>query len=253
MLQKIDLKEKVFKTNRYEIFCRISESKKKKSLILVHGLGLSGFYFIPIAKILALKYNVYLPDMPGFGNSPKPNRIFSLKDHSHVLEELMDTLKIKRAIFLGNSFGCQIIAQLAVSSSKKVQSIIFVGPTVNPDDRNVFEQLKALLYDAVLESNWQRRASIKDYYKAGIIQLIKTIFISINDKIEEKLPKIKVSVLVIRGTEDPFVPESWGREVAALLENSNYVEIEGKGHTLNSNSPVRLAKEIEHFLLKHDQ
>lgn len=35
-------------------------------LVLVHGLGVSGSYFVPAAQQLATEFDVYVPDLPGF-------------------------------------------------------------------------------------------------------------------------------------------------------------------------------------------
>lgn len=40
-------------------------------VVLVHGLGLSHRYMIPLAEHLAQRYQVWLPDLPGFGDSGK--------------------------------------------------------------------------------------------------------------------------------------------------------------------------------------
>jgi pimeloyl-ACP methyl ester carboxylesterase len=38
-------------------------------VVPVHGLGLSGRYMLPTAERLAPYFPVYLPDLPGFGDS----------------------------------------------------------------------------------------------------------------------------------------------------------------------------------------
>jgi pimeloyl-ACP methyl ester carboxylesterase len=39
------------------------------AVVLVHGLGLSGRYMLPVAEPLAPRYPVYMPDLPGFSAS----------------------------------------------------------------------------------------------------------------------------------------------------------------------------------------
>jgi pimeloyl-ACP methyl ester carboxylesterase len=41
-------------------------------LVLVHGLGVSGSYFVPAAERLATDFDVYVPDLPGHGLSHTP-------------------------------------------------------------------------------------------------------------------------------------------------------------------------------------
>ena len=79
-------------------------------VVLVHGSGLSGRYMIPTAERLAADYPVYVPDLPGFGDSDKPSRVFDVSELTDWLAEWMVAAGLDRAALLGNLFGCQIIA-----------------------------------------------------------------------------------------------------------------------------------------------
>ncbi|WP_292510847.1 alpha/beta fold hydrolase, partial [Methylobacterium sp.] len=49
-------------------------------VILVHGLGMSSRYMIPLARHLAPHFRVYAPDLPGFGLSDKPHRALTVRE-----------------------------------------------------------------------------------------------------------------------------------------------------------------------------
>ncbi len=38
-------------------------------VVLVHGLGVSSRYMLPTLALLAPRYRVFAPDLPGFGHS----------------------------------------------------------------------------------------------------------------------------------------------------------------------------------------
>src|SRR5918911_1358680 len=83
-------------------------------IVLVHGLGLSHRYMMPVAKTLAATgYRVYLPDLPGFGDSGHPDRVLDIPGLADALAAWMVAVRIDRAALLGNSQGCQTIADLA--------------------------------------------------------------------------------------------------------------------------------------------
>ena len=42
--------------------------------VLVHGVGVSGRYMLPVARVLARDHSVYVPDLPGYGKSGRPPR-----------------------------------------------------------------------------------------------------------------------------------------------------------------------------------
>jgi 2-hydroxy-6-oxonona-2,4-dienedioate hydrolase len=83
------------------------------AVVLVHGLGLSHRYMMPIAERLALAYRVYAPDLPGFGDSGKPSQVLDVSGLGDALVAWMQAAGLERAVLFGNSFGCQIIVDMA--------------------------------------------------------------------------------------------------------------------------------------------
>src|ERR1051326_8597469 len=78
-------------------------------IVLVHGLSVSSAYMVPTAERLASYHPIYVPDLPGYGKSTKPSRVLSVPELSEVLVAWMRAVELERAVFLGNSLGCQII------------------------------------------------------------------------------------------------------------------------------------------------
>jgi pimeloyl-ACP methyl ester carboxylesterase len=97
------------------------------TVILVHGLGLSHRYMIPIAARLAPVYRVYIPDLPGFGDSGKPSRVLDVPGLADALAAWMRTVRLGHAALFGNSFGCQIIVDLAARYPEQVERAVLQG------------------------------------------------------------------------------------------------------------------------------
>src|SRR6185295_9883362 len=81
-------------------------------IVLVHGLGVSGRYMLPVGQVLAEHHRVLIPDLPGFGRSDKPPQVLSVSRLAEVLSAWLKATGIPRADFLGNSIGCQVIVDL---------------------------------------------------------------------------------------------------------------------------------------------
>lgn len=81
-------------------------------MVLVHGLVVSSRYMVPTLERLAPYHRVYAPDLPGFGKSDKPPRVLNVAELSDSLVAWMEKIGLKSAALVGNSFGCQIIADL---------------------------------------------------------------------------------------------------------------------------------------------
>ena len=94
---------------------------------------------------------------------------------------------------------------------------------------------------------------MRDYWQCGLRRLIGTFRYALQDRIEEKLPYVRVPTLVVRGGKDPIVPQRWCEEAVRLLPQGRLVVIPGAGHTVNYNSPVELARVVREFAGVRDQ
>src|SRR3954470_4052954 len=109
------------------------------TIVLVHGVAVSNRYLLPLAERLAPRARVYVPDLPGYGLSDHPlGRDMTVTELADALLTWMDRIELERPHFLGNSFGCQVIADLAARHPNRVDRIVFQGPTVDPHARSAW-------------------------------------------------------------------------------------------------------------------
>jgi 2-hydroxy-6-oxonona-2,4-dienedioate hydrolase len=222
---------------------RVSSLKPKTPVvILVHGLVVSSRNMIPVGELLAPDYNVYAPDLPGYGESDKPKHTLELPELADILCQWMDAVGIDQATMLGNSFGCQIIVEFALRHSDRLQRAVLQGPTIDPHTRTLPQQLWRFFLNAPLEDPSQAPRQAYDYWQAGLSRIVHTVQIAFADRIEEKLPYVHVPTLVVRGQQDPIVSQQWAEEVVHLLPNARLAVIPGGGHTLNYSRPLELAR-----------
>lgn len=250
-LHKGKLQSQYTRVNGLSMFARVFAEDLPQDapvVILVHGLVLASRYMIPTAELLASKYRVYVPDFPGYGDSDKPDEVLELPELADVLREWMDAVGIRRAIMLGNSFGCQVIAEFAIRHSDRIFAAILQGPTIDPHARTLPEQLWRFALNAPYERSSQLPIQVQDYSAAGLPRVIRTMQIAFNDRIEAKLPSMHIPTLVVRGENDPVVPQKWAQEVVEMLPNGKLKVIPGGGHTLNYSKPVELSRVCDEFI-----
>lgn len=217
-------------------------------VILVHGVIVSSRYMIPTAELLAPYYRVYAPDFPGYGESDKPKHVLELPELANILCRWMDAVGIERATMLGNSFGCQVIAEFAWRYPDRIERAVLQGPTIDRHARSLQQQLWRFMLNTPLEDPSQAPLQAYDYWLAGLPRIVRTIQIALSDRIEVKLPYLHVPTLVVRGKEDPVVPQQWAEEVVKLLPNARLVVIPGGGHTLNYSAPLELSRVTQAFI-----
>lgn len=219
-------------------------------VVLVHGMVVASAYMVPLAERLAAAFCVYAPDLPGYGDSDKPNRRPSLGGLADGLAGWMDAMKLPRSILIGNSFGCQILADLAVRHARLVDRLVLQGPTVDPEARSLLGQLRRIWRNSRLEKGAMAAITRRDYAKAGWLRAWRTMGVVLSDRIEDKLARIAAPVLVVVGSEDPLVPIPWARRVADTVPHGELVVVPGATHTMNYVSPAELARAIWPFLVR---
>ncbi|MBA2341292.1 MAG: alpha/beta hydrolase [Pyrinomonadaceae bacterium] len=218
-------------------------------IVLVHGLGVSGRYMLPTARLLAKHAHVYVPDLPGFGKSSKPSHTLEIRELADVLGRWMMAINLPRAHFIANSFGCQVVAEYALRHREQIERIVFTAPAVDSSARRWQQQILSLLNDALHEPLSMAFIAVTDYYSAGLKRAWRTLQMALRDRIEEKLPHINIPALVVRGELDPLAPHKWCQEVAQALPCcARLATIPNAAHAINYNVPEELAEIVLPFL-----
>ena len=66
--------------------------------------------------------------------------------------------------------------------------------------------------------------------------------------LDDRLAGVDVPVLVLRGTEDRFIPEDVARGLAAQIPGASYRELPGCGHALGAGGGGPFARALREFL-----
>lgn len=226
---------------------RVRVAGEGPPIVLVHGIGVSGRYLLPTANALAATRTVYVPDLPGWGESDKPARPLGVRELADALDACIAALGLERPPLLGNSLGCQILVDLAARRPGRVGPLVLVGPTVDRRRRSFRGQAVALVRD------WLREPSLTpvalyDYAVFGPRRFLQTARSTLADRPEDKLPRVLAPVLVVRGERDGFITREWAEEVAAAAPNGRFAQVRGTAHAVNFTAPEELARLTLDFL-----
>lgn len=217
-------------------------------LVLVHGLGVSGRYMHPALVRLARRFGVYAPDLPGFGLSDKPARALNVPELADALAAWMSAVGLRQSVLIGHSFGCQVVVDLSLRRPDLVERLVLAAPTGDPRSRSALLHVWRLLLDVPREPLSLVPLAASDYFRAGVLRAARTLRHSLADRMEEKLPRVRVPALVVRGSRDPLVTPRWAHEVAAALPFGELVTVRGAPHALNYSYPSRFAHVVRRFV-----
>ena len=231
----------------------VRQTAQTPVFVLIHGLLISSRYMVPTAERLGRRYPVYALDLPGFGKSADPAQVLTIEQLSDAIIAWMDVMDLPQAIVLGNSLGGQILIDLAARYPERVERLILVGPTVDPQQRTVFQQGARLLVDFVFEKPSLLYHLLIDGWRAGLWRTWQTFQYALADYSEEKLAAIKAPTLVVRGERDRVAPQRWVDEILQRLPNGRSVVIDGGPHCVNYTTPDALVQVVQTFLAENKQ
>jgi 2-hydroxy-6-oxonona-2,4-dienedioate hydrolase len=229
---------------------RVSEGRAPggSPVVLVHGLVVSGRYMVPLLEELARSHAVYAPDLPGFGRSEGPARTLDVVGLADALAAWMRAVGLRRAALVGNSVGCQVITWLVLRHPGLVERVVLQGPVMDARARSTPRQIGRFLLDAIREPPSLIAIEGLDLLRAGVGRSLWTFRHTLEDPIEERLPKVRVPALVVHGSRDRISPRRWAEEVARLLPDGRLVVLPGAPHAANYSAPAVLARVVRSFL-----
>ena len=94
-------------------------------LVLVHGLGARGEDWAAMIPALAAQgFHVYVPDLLGYGRSPKPDVDYSISLEEQTVAQFMQAMHVARADVGGWSMGGWIAMKLALDHPEMVDRLV---------------------------------------------------------------------------------------------------------------------------------
>lgn len=100
------------------------------TVVVLHGLGATNASMLPTLWALAGRYRVLAPDLPGFGDSEKPNQTYDPAFFATWLVAFLDQLDVDRAHLIGNSMGGRIAIETALVAPDRVGRLGLLAPSL---------------------------------------------------------------------------------------------------------------------------
>lgn len=217
-------------------------------VIHLHGFGLSGRYLIPTAERLALFHPTYVPDMPGYGRSPRPNHPLSIPELALEVIAFMDALGIERACLLGNSMGCLVAMECAILFPHRIQRAILVSPAGGAHNQPLLRGVAQLGVDSFREARGMLQIAVPDYSRFGVINSFRLFRAMTHFATSERAIDLTVPTLVIVGARDPLVSRPRLQQMVAEQSNMTMLVQDRAAHAINFSHPRSLARVVRAWL-----
>lgn len=205
----------------------------KNTIVLLHGWGQNIEMMRPIGDKLIKENRVIIVDLPGFGESNEPDTVWTMYDYAECIHKLLESLKVKKPILAGHSFGGKI--SLIYASKYEIDKLILFGSPfkkmIKKDTLKVkiLKGLKKVPGINKLEGFAKRHIGSTDYKNASE-QMRRILVEHVNLDITEDVKKIKCPTLIVWGTLDKAVSIEDAYELEKLISDSAVIEYEGCSH-----------------------
>lgn len=249
-------------------------------VVLCHGVGLDAadVSFRHALPALARDRRVYVPDLPGHGDSDKPRVRYTTGFFRRVLGAFLDELGLDAPALAGVSMGGAIALGHAIE--RGAERLALVDSYGLGGDAPWRAPAWAALRTPFVYRNWWRfvgasRATVRSHL-AGMTGgrvpdgLVEDVYRAVQGAAvgrtvaswqrsefracgfatdhRDRLSDLEVPTMLIHGTGDPLVPATWSAAAADALPEGEYVPFEGVGHWAPRERPERFNRTLRRFL-----
>ncbi|MCW2945720.1 MAG: putative hydrolase [Actinoallomurus sp.] len=245
-------------------------------LLLLHGTGGHWETFAPNLGALSEHFHCVAVDMVGNGFSAKPDYDYEIAVYVRQMLAVLDHFGMTRSSVVGMSLGAWVAARLALDAPERVERVILMSPAGLVATASNMARIRAERTKAVEDPNWQSIKAMFDHLIAeernripDVIALRQAIYRlpdtreSIDHLLilqdpearernllsEEQWRSITAPTLVVASGKDYSEYENTARRVAALLPDSQLLEMPNVKHWPHFEDPEVFNPAALKFLL----
>ncbi|MBX0322434.1 alpha/beta hydrolase [Halomicroarcula sp. F13] len=248
-------------------------------MVFLHGIGLdaatvSWRHALPE---LAEERTVYAPDLPGHGESDKPDRAYTTAYYLETVEAFLDALDIETPAMAGLSMGGALALGHALDGGD-VERLALVDSYGLGADAYWRTAASGVLQTPVLGNMlWQGVSASKPAIRTGLRsmgateppqELVDDVDAVVDRQTvramrrwqrsefgrtgfrtdySDRLDELSVPTLLVHGEADPLLPQSWSKRAAAALDESQLEIVENCGHCPPRERPDRFNRALRSF------
>lgn len=234
----------------------------KGSPILLLHRDIGTLENLPFYDALAQSHDVIIPNHPGYGQSPRPDWVASVRDIAAIYRAMVGKLDLRQATLVGLGFGGWIAAEMAIFGPVDTARLVLVGAMgVKPPEGEILDQalvsyieyVRAGFHDPdgfdrvfgarptseqLVQWDLCREMSFRVAWKPYMY----------NDSLPHLLAGAQARALVVHGAHDQIVPASVSQLYATRLPNARQETLAAAGHLAELDQPDALAALIIAFI-----
>lgn len=237
---------------------RFRRGGKGPPLLYLHGAN-GAAAIQPFMEKLAEKFDVMVPEHPGFGQSDEPEWLDNVQDLAYFYLDLLDQLKLAKVAVIGSSIGGWLAMEMAIREPKRFEALVLVGPAgiripeAQPGDvflwsaetaaRKLFVDPK--LVEFALANPPDIDTGLKNKHTVAKLAWEPRLH---NPMLAKWLHRLKMPVQLAWGEQDQVIPVAYAHAFKKLLPQAQLQLFPNCGHLPQTEQPEKFAKSAIEFL-----
>lgn len=222
-------------------------------LVLHHSIGNTGW--TAFHEALARSFEVFAPDIPGYGQSERPEWARHPRDIAILFHQLLDKQGGDTLAVVGLGFGGWIAAEMATMNQSRISSLVVVGaPGIQPAEGEILDQM-LVDYSQYVRAGFHDETRYDEEFGAEPSPELRELWdfsremtarlswkpYMYSRELPHLLQEVRTPTLIVWGDDDRVVPISSARVYEQSMPNGRLATIENCGHLVDLEQPETLA------------
>jgi pimeloyl-ACP methyl ester carboxylesterase len=237
----------------------------KEAIVFIHGWTCNLNFWKANIPAFAKQSRVIAIDLPGHGESDKPQITYSMDLFARAIDAVLQDAKVERATLVGHSMGTPVIRQFYRKYPNKTSALVIVDgslrPFSNPEQMKQFmEPLRGPKYkehagqllDFMLQPVKDNKT--KEEIRAAMISAPQHVMVGAMEAMMDdaiwKQDKINAPTLAVMAKQPQWSAE-YETFVRELVPGIDYQMWEGVSHFLMMDDPQKFNDTVLAFLKKN--
>ncbi len=233
-------------------------------VLMIHGWGANSDLLQPLAKrLVRFGYQLFMPDLPGFGESAEPKAPLSIHDYAEFCRNYMDYHGLDSVCFFGHSLGGRIGLILGSDYHTRIHAMVLSNSAGIKMRQSPTRQLRLKFYKSIreglarlgaystaqhLQQMYNRTFGSADFQAASPV-MRETLIKVVNQDLLEQARRISVPTVLIWGDSDQETPLWMGEKLERTIPDAALIVHAGAGHYAYLEKPEKTAS-IMHALFQ---
>jgi pimeloyl-ACP methyl ester carboxylesterase len=232
--------------------CRLNLRRGGSGDPLLYLHGANGAPVVaPFMERLAERFDVLVPEHPGFGGSSEPEWLENMHDLAYFYLDFVKSLDLRKAHVVGSSLGGWLALEMAVRDTSRIQSLLLVGPAgisvpgVTPADTFLWSQedlVRNLFFDTRIAEKLLAQPMTPEQLDVSLKNRHTVARLGWEPRMHDPflhkwLHRVDVPVKIVWGENDRILPVAYAREFQRLMPGASVEVIPRCGHLPQAEKP----------------